>query len=319
MQHAIPRDSDSPSPHRRHSHMNSRMSKIRLLPLLLTVICIPCSGKSNAADDLLPLWPHYAPGESTLEEGRTLPFRETEIPRVTRVTDITRPTISVHLAAQPNGTAVLILPGGAFRRVVTDKEGSEVAAWLNHQGITAFVLRYRVADRDVLEPWKKPLQDAQRATSLIRSRASEWKLDPGRIGVAGFSAGGQAAARLLCAGEQRSYPAGDTVDQQSPRPNFGLLIYPWNLWDEKSASLLPELTIDADCPPTFLVHTHDDRASSLSSVMFYARLRQLNIPAELHVFENGGHGYGLRPVAGSQVSTWTTAAEAWLTQRTAPR
>jgi acetyl esterase/lipase len=304
--------------HRKHSHMNCTTSS-RLLSILLTVIAVLTQGSIYACEDLLPLWPQHAPGETTLEEGRTLPFRESETPRVTRITDITRPTISVHTAAQPNGTAVLILPGGAFRRVVTDKEGTEVATWLNQQGITAFVLRYRVADRDVPEPWRKPLQDAQRATSLIRSRAGEWKLNPGRIGVAGFSAGGQAAARLLCAGQQRSYPANDSVDQQSPQPNFGLLIYPWNLWDEKSGSLLPELTIDAACPPTFLVHTHDDRASSLSSVMFYAKLRQLNVPAELHVFETGGHGYGLRPVADSQVSSWTTAAEHWLARRTAPR
>ncbi|MEY4185917.1 MAG: Acetylxylan esterase precursor [Planctomycetota bacterium] len=298
-------------------HMHKLTPKLRLTSLLLTLALSAQSLHAN--DELLPLWPQHAPGESTMDEGRTLPFRETETPRVTRITDITRPAITIHPASQPNGMAVLILPGGAFRRVVTDKEGSEIAAWLNQHGITAFVLRYRVVDRDVQEPWKKPLQDAQRAISLIRSRASEWQLNPNRIGVAGFSAGGQAAARLLCAGQHRSYPASDTVDQQSPLPDFGLLIYPWNLWDEKSAGLLPELTVDASCPPTFLVHTHDDRASSLSSVMFYARLRQLNVPAELHVFETGGHGYGLRPVAGSQVSSWTTAAENWLTRRMAAR
>ncbi|MFM7924699.1 MAG: hypothetical protein ACKPJJ_31125, partial [Planctomycetaceae bacterium] len=126
-----------------------------LLSLLLTVIAVLTQGSLYACDDLLPLWPQHAPGETTLEEGRTLPFRESETPRVTRITDITRPTISVHAAAQPNGTAVLILPGGAFRRVVTDKEGTEVTTWLNQQGITAFVLRYRVADRDVPEPWRK--------------------------------------------------------------------------------------------------------------------------------------------------------------------
>lgn len=299
--------------------MQKQTPAYRLPWLLLTAMLVLAAGRLLASDDLQPLWRGYAPGESTLEAGRTLPFRETEIPRVTRVTDITRPAITIHMASHPNGMAVLILPGGAFRRVVTDKEGSEVASWLNQQGISAFVLRYRVADQEVQEPWKKPLQDAQRAISLIRSRATDWKLDPGRIGVAGFSAGGQAAARLLCAGQHRTYTPDDAVDQQSPRPDFGLLIYPWNLWDEKSGSLLPELKIDASCPPTFLVHTHDDRASSLSSVMFYARLRQLNVPAELHVYETGGHGYGLRPVAGSQVSSWTTAAESWLARRIGPR
>lgn len=288
-----------------------RRTSLLLLATLLIIEAQPLV----ANDELLPLWPNHAPDESTLDEGRILPFRDTEIPRVTRITDITRPAMTVHPARQPNGMAVLILPGGAFRRVVTDKEGSEVAAWLNQQGITAFVLRYRVAEREVQEPWKKPLQDAQRAISLIRSRAAEWKLNPQRIGVAGFSAGGQAAARLLCSGQNRSYPTADAVDQLSPLPDFGLLIYPWNLWDEKTGSLLPELKIDESCPPAFLVHTHDDRASSLSSVMFYARLRQLNVPAELHVYETGGHGYGLRPVDGSQVSSWTTAAESWLARR----
>ena len=297
--------------------MSDRIRRLRNLGLLFGIL-LALSHAADAADDqLLPLWTSHAPGETTAEPGTVLPFRENEIPPVTRVTNITRPALTAFPAAKPNGMAVLILPGGAFRRVVTDKEGSEIAHWLNQQGISAFVLRYRVEDREVPEPWKKPLQDAQRAISLIRSRAAEWNLRPDRIGVAGFSAGGQAAARLLCAGSERSYPTADSIDNVSARPDFGMLIYPWNLWDQKTAALLPELQIDRQCPPVFLVHTHDDRASSLSSVMFYARLRQLEIPAELHVYENGGHGYGLRPVTGSRINTWTAAAEPWLAARLA--
>ncbi|MEY3458090.1 MAG: Acetylxylan esterase precursor, partial [Planctomycetota bacterium] len=227
---------------------------------------------------------------------------------------ITQPQLSVHLA--PAGSvpcrAVLILPGGAFRRVVVDKEGSEIASWLNGLGISAFVLRYRTTEEGDDRPWLRPLQDAQRAMSLIRSRAAEWRVDSERLGVAGFSAGGQAAARLICDGGERAYAVADEIDRERHRPDFGMLIYPWNLWDSAKDALIPELRIGPELPPVFLVHTHDDSASSLSSALFYAALRKQRVPAELHVFASGGHGYGLREVPGSRISTWPELAGHWL-------
>lgn len=265
-----------------------------------------------SADELLNIWPSLAPGETDESPGEVLPFKAEERPRVTRIAGIRRPTMTVHMAERPDGRSVLILPGGGFRRVVTDKEGTEIAAWLNTLGISAFVLRYRTSDGGEPDPWRRPLQDAQRAVALIRSRATTWNLNADRIGVAGFSAGGQLAARLLCDRGHLHYEPIDQIDRQEHRPNFALLIYPWNLYDEKSDRLIPEAEVPSDCPPVFLVHTHDDKASSLSAVMFYAGLRKHDIPAELHVYQKGGHGYGLREVPRSRISTWKDHAGHWL-------
>lgn len=288
-----------------------------LLSLLVVSNQAVCQ-EAQRPSESISVWPDLAPGETTKLKGETLPFRPGENPPVVRVTGITQPTLACYLPDEnPTGAAVLILPGGAFGRVVTNKEGSEIAEWLNRQGIAAFVLSYRTiasdAEKDARElAWKKPVQDAQRSLSLIRSRADEWKLRKDRIGIMGFSAGGQAAARVICLDDARTYDAADTVDSESIRPNFSLLVYPWNLTVGKEASLLPELTVPNDCGPVFLVHTHDDSASSLSSALFYVALKQKGVPAELHVFSNGGHGYGMRPVEDSSIATWPSLAEPWL-------
>ncbi|MGV2337388.1 MAG UNVERIFIED_CONTAM: alpha/beta hydrolase [Planctomycetaceae bacterium] len=263
---------------------------------------------------LIDLWSDLAPGETTREPGTPLPQRPEEQPPVTRITGITRPTLTLYpaKASITPARAVLILPGGGFRRVVVDKEGSEIAAWLNGLGISAFVLRYRTAENSTTKPWLAPLQDAQRAMAVIRSRAAEWQIDPNQVGISGFSAGGQAAARLLADGGQLAYSPTDDIDKISHRPDFALLVYPWNLWNPETEQLIPELQISASLPPVFLVHTHDDSASSLSAALFYAALRKHKVPAELHVFATGGHGYGLRNVPGSQIHTWPELAGHWL-------
>ncbi|MDA0833351.1 MAG: alpha/beta hydrolase [Planctomycetota bacterium] len=267
------------------------------------------------ADEPLNVWPDLAPGETTRLIGEKLPYIETEIPPVTRVVNITRPTMTVHIAPKPNGSAVVILPGGGFAKVVPDKEGTEAAEWLNKQGVSAFVLSYRTSEAGPAVGWKGALQDAQRAMSLIRSRADEWGLDPQRIGLVGFSAGGQIAARLLCAGEKLTYDRLDEIDAVSHRPDFAVLIYPWNLYDPKADALVDGLAVPSDCPASFIVHTDDDGSTSLGAVMLYAGLKKHKIPSALHVYHNGGHGYGLRPVEGSQISSWTDHATHWLETR----
>lgn len=275
-------------------------------------VAIDSSFQVARGDEPLSIWPDLAPGETKKSRGKAQPNRVNETPPITRVVEITEPTMTIHLAPRPNGAAVVILPGGGFGKVVPDMEGSEAAPFLNKIGISVFVLSYRTKSKSDVNGWLKPLQDAQRAISLVRSRAKEWKLDPAKIGLFGFSAGGQVAVRLLCDNGRKAYPRLDKVDDIEHRPNFALLIYPWNLYDAKADGLVDGLVIPKNCPPTFLVHTDDDASTSLGTVCIYMALKKQRVPAELHVYGNGGHGYGLRPRTGSQISTWPQHATNWL-------
>ncbi len=260
-----------------------------------------------------PIWPDLAPGETTKETGTALPPREGETKPITRVENVTCPTFTVHLAPKPNGAAMVILPGGGFSKVVPDLEGTEAADWLNEHGISAFVLSYRTTSAPGEPGWPEALQDAQRAMAVIRSRAGEWGLKKDRIGLLGFSAGGQVAARLLSTGDSLTYEPVDEIDRTtSPYPDFAILIYPWRIYDGAKDSLIDGVSVPPNCPPTFLVHTGDDKSSSLGAVLFYAGLKKQNIPAELHVYGNGGHGYGLREREGSEISSWPGHAAHWL-------
>ncbi len=261
------------------------------------------------------IWTDTAPGESTRHLGEELPTNAREVPKVTRVTKITAPTLSIHVPEKPIGLGLLILPGGGFSKVVPDKEGTEAAKWLNSLGIAAFVLSYRTSEASTVTPWEKPLQDAQRAMSWIRFHEKEFQLKPGGLGLLGFSAGGQVAMRLLCNPTNRSYTKIDAIDDVPFQPDLALLIYPWNCYDPKNDRLVDGMVVPKKCPPTFLVHTDDDRSSSLGTVLFYTELKRLGIPSELHVYGNGGHGYGMRPVEGSKISTWTDHASHWLQTR----
>jgi len=285
---------------------------MRISPSLVFMIALLPGANTALSSDPLDVWPQLAPGESTRQIGEALPPRAGETPPITRVVNVTRPTMSVHLAEQPNGTGVAILPGGGFSRVVPDLEGTEAAEWLNRHGVTAFVLSYRTTADAQSPGWVKPLQDAQRALSVIRTRADQWKINKDRVGLLGFSAGGQVAARLLSDSAKRSYDRLDDADDISFRPDFAILVYPWNMYDAKMDGLIAGVEVPKNCPPTFLVHTDDDRSSSLGAVLFYAGLKKHGIQAELHVYGNGGHGYGLRPVRNSQISSWPDHAAHWL-------
>jgi acetyl esterase/lipase len=192
-----------------------------------------------------------------------------------------------------------------------DLEGTEVCQWLNSAGVTAALLKYRVPARKGLERYTAPLQDAQRALSLMRYHAVEWRIDPKRIGIMGFSAGGHLSAAASTRFEKRSYEPGDEADQASCRPDFVMLIYPAYLIREKGRDLSPELTVTSNTPPTFLVQTEDDPIDVENSLFYYLALKQANVPAELHLFADGGHGYGLRK-SDNAVSTWPKRAEEWM-------
>ena len=273
-----------------------------------------CSGQDAGSDKGsavagINIWPQLAPGESTAEVGTPLAPRPSD-PTITRIEKITRPTIDVFPAKNPSGSAVLILPGGGFRYVVPDLEGSEAAEWLGELGITAFVLRYRTSEGPE-NAWKSPLQDSQRAIRWIRARADQWNIDPAKVGLLGFSAGGQVAAIHLTSVES-AYEAIDQIDRQSFRPDFSLLIYPWRIYDEQTRSLISPIRVTQQTPPAFIVHTHDDNSTSLGAVHYYACLKVQAIPAELHVYQTGGHGYGTRSRPNSMIGTWKDRATEWL-------
>ena len=280
--------------------------------LVLSLMCLQ-AGASAFENQPLLVWPDLAPGETSRNIGEKLPDRPQDKPTITRVEKVRLPTMVRYPAENPNGTAILILPGGGFARVVPNLEGSEAAPWLNSLGITVFVLNYRtneVTPKD--EPaWKRPLQDAQRALRVIRNRAEEWKIDVDRVGVLGFSAGGQVASILHTAEGKPAYDSIDDVDKLDCSPNFSMLVYPWRVLKNET-DLLDEIRPSKTSPPAFIVHTHDDRSSSVGAVMIYAGLRRAGVPAELHVYENGGHGYGTRPRPNSEIGTWPDRATPWL-------
>lgn len=290
--------------------------------LLVSLCCLMLVGRLSAREpnQVHTIWTGKAPGETTQNQGETLPRRPNENPPATRITGITEPTLHIYNppADKANGTAVLIFPGGGYNYVVADKEGSEAADWLNELGITAFVLHYRTKPKDGwgAEPtWRRPLQDGQRAVSYLRYFAKKHGMRTDRIGVMGFSAGGQAAALVDTRFSHRDYEPKDEIDQVSCRPDFCVLVYPWQIADEKAGGLIEAVTVTKDTPPTLLVHAHDDGATSLSSIYFYTAMKKQGLPCELHIYETGGHGYGMRPVKGSHIHTWPDRVTDWLRQR----
>jgi len=286
--------------------MNRRCPVIGFL-LLLTVSAI------RAAEEppVLDVWPGQAPGEKgDVGEEKLLPAREEARP-VQRLTNVTRPTITVYHPKDPDAakTAVLICPGGAYHILAIDLEGEEVAAWLNSIGVTGVVLKYRVPRRKDQPKHLAPLQDAQRAMSLVRSKADNWGIAPDRIGILGFSAGGHLSAATSTNFDRRQYDPIDDVDQVSCRPDFAVLVYPAYLIE--GVGFAPEIRVGEQTPPTFFVHAGDDRISPSNSIRTYLALRQAGVPAELHVYAGGGHGFGLRP-SDHPCSTWPQRCEQWM-------
>jgi acetyl esterase/lipase len=251
------------------------------------------------------LWPDRVPGQ---KEAKHPPVQTPNISgNVIRLTDVTNPAYFVFKpeSGKSNGTGIIICPGGGYNILAFDKEGTEIAEWLNGLGITAFVLQYRVPKNQ-----EGALMDAQRCIRLIRSRAPEYGVEPGKLGIMGFSAGGSLSARASTLYNKRTYLPVDQADSLSCRPDFALLIYPAYLDQGPDRRLTPELIVNQNTPPMFLFATADDTWGNSALVMTGA-LRDAKIPVELHFLATGGHGYGLRPgnIAGE---TWPGLAKIWL-------
>ena len=281
------------------------------------LISLPLSFAQETSDAKQFIWPKLAPGETDDSPGEMLPMRPQDKPPIIRVNKIRRPSIEVFPATEnANGAAMLILPGGGFGRVVPNLEGSEAAEFFGKMGVTSFVLNYRTNESKPKEEasYLRPLQDAQRAMRWIRANADKYGINNEHVGLLAFSAGGQVGATLITA-DKAAYEEQDSVDQQSFRPDFAMLVYPWQCYDAKTDDLVPHIKVTKETPPTFIVHTHDDRSTSLGAVLIYAGLKRNNVPAELHVYENGGHGYGTRPRPNSNIGTWKDRAGDWIARR----
>ena len=273
---------------------------------------------STSVSDPIPLWPKGVPDDKDnvgAEHDTTKPDEKLVAGQpVIRLTNVSQPTITVYRPskAKRNGAAVVVCPGGGYHILAMDLEGTEICQWLNSIGVTGVLLKYRVPQRSGDDKHILPLQDAQRALGLVRFHAKEWHLDPQRIGVLGFSAGGHLAANLSNNFEQRSYAAVDDADQVSCRPDFALPIYPaYLVLKDQDNKLAPELKVTTNTPPTFLIQTEDDGIHVENSLVYYLTLKNARVPVEMHLYSSGGHGYGLRP-SEKRVSSWPKRAEEWM-------
>ncbi|MBN8523859.1 MAG: alpha/beta hydrolase [Planctomycetes bacterium] len=263
--------------------------------------------------DSLSLWSGFLPCvDVRLGNHESVDLGDDQICRVSNVSD---PSIMVSPPIGINtGTAVVVCPGGGYQILAWDLEGTEIVRWLNSCGITGILLKYRCPSRPGRPRYEAGVQDLQRALSIVRSRSAEWGICPDRIGALGCSAGGNAVAVASAGALPRLYEPVDAHDEIPFRPNFSALIYPAWLVDSDTARLVSEVVPDADTPPAFLVHAHDDALTSESSVAYYLALKRLGLSAELHVYANGGHGFGLRK-SRHAISGWPNQFLEWMIAR----
>ncbi|HEX2595518.1 MAG TPA: alpha/beta hydrolase [Luteimonas sp.] len=273
----------------------------------------------------LPLWPGAAP------DAQAVPGPETETSRTDHLvagrpwkalTNVTRPTITVYAPKEKNtGAAAVVFPGGGFQVLAMDLEGTEVCDWLNGQGITCVLLKYRVPSApfswqcgcypDLYTESTLALQDAQRAIGLVRFHAREWGIDPHKVGVVGFSAGGYLVAEISTRFKSRLYTSVDSADRESARPDFAIAVYPGRLATDDDM-LNPNVPVNRDTPPTFLLQAEDDHTDGVNqSLVYYSALRKAGVPAEIHIFPGGGHAFGLRP-SKFPITEWPRLANVWL-------
>ena len=298
-------------------------------PLLVAVIVLLAPAYARAdpwqpspGHTQIPLWP--ATAASTTAES----MKQSDSPVAGKpwlsVANVSQPTITVYSPTGKNtGAAVLVFPGGGYKILAIDLEGTEVCDWLTTRGITCIVLKYRVPDSGM--HWypdcncqrapRTPmaLQDAQRAMGLIRSRAAEWKIDPKKVGVLGFSAGGHLSADLSTHFDRRAYTPIDAADRQSCRPDFAVILYPGHLWiDEHKLELNPAITVTKQTPPTFIVQAENDDVDPVEhSLVYYLALKRAGVPVEMHLYADGGHAFGLRPTQRA-ITKWPQLVEPWL-------
>jgi len=285
--------------------MNDKDHKsMRLIFQTITLLLLSSMAHGQTRDTLY-VWPDIVPNESSEKH---LPVQTDNTKGdVVRITDVTNPALIVFEPETSNnlGVGIIVCPGGAYNILAIDKEGYEIGEWLSELGYTAFVLQYRVPDNQL-----GALNDIQRAIRMVRAEANQYGLNPKKIGVMGFSAGGSLCARASTQFAIDSYPKVDAIDTLSSKPNFSMLVYPAYLDKGKNSSITPELTVTDKTPPFFIFGTSDDPHGN-SSLVMTTELRNNKIPVELHLLQNGGHGYGMRS-GNIAAETWPSLLKNWL-------
>jgi acetyl esterase/lipase len=273
----------------------------------------------------IPIWPGTAPDAQPMpgpERATTNPKSLIGGKTVVAITNVSQPTMTVYAPQEQNtGAAVVVFPGGGFQILAMDLEGTEVCDWLTSRGITCVLLKYRVPG--VPYEWRcdcrshnlqipvPALQDAQRAIRLVRLHAAEWHIDPHKIGVLGFSAGGYLVAEASTQFEHRLYKPVDAADKESARPDFAVGVYPGHLATEAN-TLNPNVPVSSRTPPTFLVQAEDDNVDGVQqSLVYFAALKNAGVPVEMHLYAQGGHAFGLRRTS-LPITAWPQLVEAWL-------
>ncbi len=288
----------------------------RLLPFAYAAAASLAFAGEPEASKVIPLWPTGNPGGWSVE-GEEIREEDGDI---IRIRNVNNPELTYFApSAESTGQAMIVCPGGGYNILAIDHEGWEIAQWLAERGVHAFVLKYRLPRKD-RDPSRHhaPLQDAQRALRLVRAGAAALEIDPARIGIMGFSAGGHLAAAAAVNAAADAYAPVDEADEVSGRPDFAALIYPAYLISGKDDPVIaPELPVGDSAPPVFFAHTGDDPIPAESSIYFYLALRKAGVPAELHLYPKGGHGYGLRNET-DQIRFWPERMLEWMRSLPAP-
>jgi acetyl esterase/lipase len=273
----------------------------------------------------IPIWPGAIP-DAQPAPGPEYVTNATTVSGIKWVCvgNVVQPTMTVYPPKGTNaGVAMIVFPGGGYWNLAMDLEGTEICDWLNSNGITAVLLKYRVPNSGPhwehhrhVEP-KAPLalEDAQRTIGLVRLHAAEWHIDPHKVGVIGFSAGGHLVANVSTHFSKRAYPSVDTADKESCRPDFGMAIYPGHMMENtpNEFDLNPTIPVTRKTPPQFIVQAEDDHVDGIEqALVYYIGLKKAGVPVEMHLYAQGGHAFGLRPSKYPVATEWPQLAEKWL-------
>lgn len=274
----------------------------------------------------MPIWPGVPPGAHPVPDSESIATAPKPVAgkRWVYIRNVSRPTLTVYSpAGEKTGSAIVVFPGGGYQILAIDLEGTEVCDWLTSRGIICVLLKYRVPNAGA--SWNQlcgcylntrsslALEDAQRTLGLVRLHAAEWHIDPHKVGVLGFSAGGHLVAAVSTHFEQRVYPAVDAADHESCRPDFAVALYPGHLWiDYEKLELNANIRVTRNTPPTFLVQAENDAVDNVNnSLVYYAALMKAGVPVEMHLYPEGGHAFGLRRTK-DPITEWPQLVEKWL-------